>query len=171
MYRLPAEQRSKVATHAKQTIARLGDRAAPLLRAFWKEQGQRILSSLGLRGDDQVIELRAVDFIDWDAEVRQLQQAMTKVYAMSGKAAFNDVSDLLSVDVSFDLANPHVGRVLTDLAQRVVGITDTTRSDVQRVIGDSLNEGVTLSDLGDRLSNFLWRRTPTGLIPLDVRNP
>jgi HK97 family phage portal protein len=154
MYRLPVEQRSKVATHAKQTIARLGDRAAPLLRAFWKEQGHRILSSLGLRGDDQVIELRAVDFIDWDAEVRHLQQVMTKVYAMSGKAAFNDVSDLLSVDVSFDLANPNVGRVLTDLAQRVVGITDTTRADVQRVIGDSLNEGVTLTELGDRLSGL-----------------
>jgi HK97 family phage portal protein len=154
MYRLPAEQRSKVATHAKQTIARLGDRAAPLLRAFWKEQGHRILSSLGLRGDDQMSELRAVDFIDWDAEVRQLQQVMTKVYAMSGKAAFNDVSDLLSVDVSFDLANPNVGRVLASLGQRVVGITDTTRADVQRVIGDSLNEGVTLSELGDRLSGL-----------------
>jgi HK97 family phage portal protein len=154
LYRLPAEQRSRVATHAKQTIARLGDRAAPLLRAFWKEQGQRILSSLGLRGDDQVIELRAVDFIDWDAEVRHLQQVMTKVYAMSGKAAFNDVSDLLGVDVSFDLANPNVGRILASLGQRVVGITDTTRSDVQRVIGDSLNEGITLQELGDRLSGL-----------------
>jgi HK97 family phage portal protein len=154
LYRLPAEQRSRVATHAKQTIARLGDRSAPLLRAFWKEQGHRIVSSLGLRGDDQAIELRAVDFIDWDAEVRHLQQVMTKVYAMSGKAAFNDVSDLLSVDVSFDLANPNVGRILGSLGQRIVDITDTTRSDVQRVIGDSLNEGVTLSDLGDRLSNL-----------------
>jgi HK97 family phage portal protein len=154
LYRLPAEQRSRVATHAKQTIARLGDRAAPLLRTFWKEQGQRILSSLGLRGDDQVIELRAVDFIDWDAEVRHLQQVMTKVYAMSGKAAFNDVSDLLGVDVSFDLANPNVGRILGSLGQRIVDITDTTRSDVQRVIGDSLNEGVTLQELGDRLSGL-----------------
>jgi HK97 family phage portal protein len=163
MYRLPAEQRSKVATHAKQTIARLGDRAAPLLRAFWKEQGQRALHAIGLREHtreaDRMVYLnsigtRAVDLLDWDEEARLLRQEMTKVYAMSGKAAFNDVSDLLSVDVSFDLANPNVGRVLTDLAQRVVGITDTTRTDVQRVIGDSLNEGVTLSELGDRLSSL-----------------
>jgi hypothetical protein len=79
---------------------------------------------------------------------------MTKVYAMSGKAAFNDVSDLLSVDVSFDLANPNVHRILSTLGRRVADISETTRADIQRVIGDSLNEGVTLSELGDRLSSL-----------------
>jgi HK97 family phage portal protein len=154
MYRLPAEQRAKVATHAKNTIARLGDRSAPLLRAFWKEQGQRVLSSLGLRGNDHAPDLRDVANINWDEEARLLRQEMTKVYAMSGKAAFNDVSELLNIDVSFDLANPNVGRVLTRLGQRVTDITETTRADVQRVVGDSLNEGTTLSELGDRLSSL-----------------
>jgi hypothetical protein len=158
LYRLPEEQRSRVATHAKNTIARLGDRSAPLLRAFWKEQGNRVLDAMNLRSliraEDHLPDVRAVDFIDWDAEVRQLQQVMTKVYAMSGKAAFNDVSDLLSVDVSFDLANPNVQNVLSGLARRVVDISATTRDDVRRVVGDSLSEGITLQELGDRLSGL-----------------
>jgi len=79
---------------------------------------------------------------------------MTKVYHLNGKAAFDAVSDLLSVDISWDLANPNVQRVLQDLAGRVTGISDTTRTDVQRVVGDALSEGVTLNDLADRLSEL-----------------
>lgn len=158
LHRLPAEQRSRVATHAKNTIARLGDRSAPLLRAFWKEQGQRVLHQMGLRSliraEDHLPEVRDVANVNWDEEARLLHQEMTKVYAMSGKAAFNDVSELLSVDVSFELANPNVNRILSTLGRRVADISETTRTDVQRVIGDSLNEGVTLSGLGDRLSSL-----------------
>lgn len=170
MYRLPPEQRATIAAASKATVARIGERSAPLLRKFWKAQGERVIGALGLRDwvptaparttinlssniHDQP-SLRAVDVIDWDEEERLLQEVMQKVYALNGKAAFDAVSDLLKVDVAWDVANPNVQRVLGDLGRRVAGISDTTRTDVQRVVGDALNEGVPLKDLGDRLTGL-----------------
>lgn len=161
LYRLPAEQRSRVAAHAKQTIARLGDRSAPLLRAFWKAQGQRVADEvLGIlpRMSDHPahaftmnLQERALTDSFWDDEDRRLRDVTNKIHDANGKAAFDATNDLLHVDVSWDLANPNVGRVMDQLGQRVVGINDTTRTELQQTISDALSEGVSLNDLSDRI--------------------
>jgi HK97 family phage portal protein len=153
MYRLPAEQRATIAQTAKSHIQRLGERAAPLLRHFWALQGQRVLDGLGLRGDEPAIEVRAVAELDWAEENRELAQVLGRIYATSGEAAFAATSSFLGVDVAWDLANVNVQRMLGELAQRVTGINETTRTELQHLIADQLDQGVTLPQLATAIQD------------------
>lgn len=175
LYRLPPEQRATAAQSAKQTIVRLGDNFAPSLQAFWREQGQRVIGAATrtarysilhkTEGDEPRIvgfgdaatytESRDIAEIAWDDEERQLREVLQKLHVAAGESAATAVGTLTGrVGFSFDLANPWVRQVLDQLAGRVVGINDTTRQDVQRIVGDALNEGVSLDDLGKRLTGL-----------------
>ena len=73
---------------------------------------------------------------------------------LNGKTAFQAIGVQLGVEIDWTLANPNVRRVLDELALRIVGIHDQTRSDVQRIVGEALDEGVTLQELSDRLTGL-----------------
>jgi HK97 family phage portal protein len=155
MHRLLPETRARVASTNKQQMLKVGERGAVWLRTFWKDQGERIIADLGLRQSNLVaLSLRAVDLVDWDEEERLLRQQVTQIHNLAGTTAYHQAGELLNVDIAWDLANPNVSRLLGRLATRVVGLHDTTRQDVQRVVGDSLTEGVTLHELGDRLTGL-----------------
>lgn len=121
------------------------------LRKFWRDQAARVLVEAGLRTESGLLEVRALDDQFWDEEARQLLTVLQQVHVLAGKSAFKQASDLLGVEVGWDVSNPNIQRVLSELATRVVGITETTRDDVQRVVGDSLQEGASLSDIADNL--------------------
>jgi hypothetical protein len=155
LHLLPTETRSHIAAHGKQSIIRLGDAGAPLLRRFWRGQLARVLGAL--RADDGGIETRAVEKLDWDDELERLGKVARKLHIAAGEASMASVASQIGVDVSFDLANQNVRRVLDFLANRPNGITEvnqTTKDDVARVVGEALDEGVGIDDLGKRLSTL-----------------
>lgn len=172
LHRLPETRKQAAAASAKGTIARLGDKGAPALRRFFRSQGERVVAAAtrsavgvdgrsGLNGAalygfaaDGVPTGRDVAGIDWDEEERLLRAVLSPLHAAAGDAAYAAAGDLLGVEMAWDLANPNVRRVLDRLAARVVGITQTTRDDVRRVVGDALSEGVSMDELASRLKTL-----------------
>jgi HK97 family phage portal protein len=173
--RLSRRRREIVHTRSKATIAKLSRRGASMLRTFWKAQGARIADtairtakqSILHRDDDgtpRVVgfgdpptfaESRDIADIDWDAEEAELAKVLNRFYVLNGETAFAAVADQLGIgDIAWDLANPNVRRVMDYLGQRIVGISDTTREDVQRVVTEALEEGVTTQELSERLSGL-----------------
>jgi HK97 family phage portal protein len=189
LYRLPPERRATIASSTKETIARIGERFAPELVTFFREQGARVIAeatrsawvfmnvhgegrpmsaeevgrqrliadfdgcpTLGFGGIGQ--EHRDIASINWPAEEDALLEVLNRLYVVAGETSLAAVSDLTGVALSFDLANPFVRDVLRLLAQRIVGITETTRQDVQRVVGQALDDGVSLDDLSGRLKGL-----------------
>lgn len=66
--------------------------------------------------------------------------------------AWNDGSDTVGEVVgAFDLENEFVQTVLKDLAKRVKGVEDTTREEIQNVIGQMGREGLSIDQVRDRL--------------------
>src|SRR4029453_14533513 len=70
-----------------------------------------------------------------------------KLYVVDGKAAFATASDLLKVEIAYDLSNPNITRLLGDLGLRATGINETTRRELEAGITESLNQGVSIEYL------------------------
>jgi len=153
LYRLPANQRSVTAAVNKGHINRLANQFAPHLRAFWKAQGERIVEDMQ-RSGDAAPERRDIAEIDWNDELDRLTELLLPHYDRAGTAATNRVAQQLSVGIAWDLANPWVRAVRKRLAEQIVGINDTTREDVQRVVTEALDEGVSMTELSDRLTGL-----------------
>lgn len=155
MRRLSLGRRQALHTRSKKAIAKLARQGAPKLRTFWKAQGARITeAAVRSVGADPATERRDLTEIDWDLEEAELAKVLTRFYALNGETAFAEVADQLGIDLSFDLANPNVKRLMNDLARRVTGISETTRLDVSRTVTEALEEGVTLAQLEARLTGL-----------------
>jgi HK97 family phage portal protein len=145
------EWRAGIGQSNKQTIGRIARRYAPLLHTFWISQGNRIIDA-ATRSENEYINVRAVDDIDWDAEERLMADLIGKLHNAGGSASWRAVEQQLGVvGLDWDLANPNVRQVLRDLATRIVGINETTRQDVRRVVAEAVDEGVTPQGLADKL--------------------
>lgn len=69
--------------------------------------------------------------------------------------AWNDGSDTVGEVVgAFDLENEYVQTVLQDLAKRVKGVEDTTREEIQNVIGQMGREGLSIDQVRARLQEM-----------------
>lgn len=135
----------------RQRLAEIGTRA---LRRFWVDQGERIVAEIigdAAKATPSGVETRVAQAIDWPEEERKLAEVLLRFYHANGDAAFKATADLLGVGVSWDLANPNVGRVVSDLARRIVGIAEETRRNVGQIVSDALTEGTTIPQLADRL--------------------
>src|SRR4051794_7239533 len=82
------------------------------------------VDSLGLDDGDEIAEL-----------LRPLHGDLLKL-------AFGDATDLLGVDdIAFDLENTAVKRVLDRLAKKVRAVADTTKEQIQQLVGQAAEEG------------------------------
>ncbi|HEY7117500.1 MAG TPA: phage portal protein [Tepidisphaeraceae bacterium] len=144
------------ATHAatnRTTMLRLAERFAPVLGRFWRSQGQRLMEQTGFRQDGTTFETRALEEIDWAEEDRLLAEELKKLAIQAAEGAFAAASAQLDIAISFDLANPQLGRTMEQLLTRASGINETTRQAMATLITDSLSEGVTLAELSNRISS------------------
>jgi hypothetical protein len=157
----PSERRAAIGLANRTAIGRVADRATPLYRAFWRSQGQRIAAA-AVRSSQTVVaahngnghERRDLAEIDWDDETRRLLEVLTRNHQLAAAAAITAANDALGTSIAFDLANPHLRRVIDQLAARVVGISAQTRADVAGVVSDALTEGVDLPELSRRLTGL-----------------
>lgn len=153
----PAERRAAIGATNRELIQRLADRTAPMLRAFFRAQGERVIAAVAAPAGIAVLasrnghETRDIADIDWTEEERRLSETLARLHALAGETAYAAVNDSLGIGLSFDLANPNIRAMIDQLATRVVGITAETRADVARVVTDGLTEGISVDDLSKRL--------------------
>lgn len=147
------EVRASLVNRNRRDQKRLSDVLNRKLVKFFKEQGVRIVGELQKSaGPLSAKSVANVQQMDWDEELRQLQEIMERFYLTTGEAAAEAASSVLGVAIDWTLSNPNIARVQRQLGLRVVGISDTTRDDVARIITESLQEGVTLDELAARLT-------------------
>ena len=167
---MATETRAKQADASRKTIARIAERHEPEIAAYFAEQSERVIAaatrSMALvgvvaNGNGHAGEYRSLDALDWDDETRRLQAVIGRLYRSAGAAAAGSVTQATGVVVSFDLANPWVHTVLGKLADRVVDISETTQKDIQRVVGQALEDGVSGPQLAERLRG-LYSETYNG---------
>ncbi len=83
-----------------------------------------------------------------------LQTLMRRFYPLLLEQAYGDAADLLAMDLVFDLDNPFVQEVLVELAQQVRRVADTTRQEIQDLIGRQADEGWSIDELADEIAKL-----------------
>jgi HK97 family phage portal protein len=174
MQRLPPDTRAAVATTARDAYDALMRQGAPALRRFWRQQGDRVVSaairsatySILHRNEDNIprvvgfgdaptyTESRDVAQIDWDEEEDLLREVLDAIQQRAMRRGWLSTSSQGIPASAYDIANPYVQTVLGEVGTRIQGINQTTINDVRKVVGDALDEGVTMDDLASRLKGL-----------------
>lgn len=150
---LPIETRASIVTANRRGVSRLTAKFTPRLRAMFRTQGQQIAEAYAKR-DDLPIEQRDALQIPWDEIERDTLRELNGIYEASGRMAFLSAAKALDVGISWDVSNPLIRQTLSDLALRVVGINQTTRKDVGKVIVDGIEEGLSTPQIAERLTGL-----------------
>lgn len=142
---LPIATRERIVTSNRRNMTRLATQQWARLVAIFRDHGDRIAKAYQKR-ETEGVEVRELDDIlplldEFDAEIRA---SLTVFYARAGDSAYRTASRVLGVDIPFDLtANPYIRKTQRDLANRIVGINQTTRQDVRNVVVDGIEAGKT----------------------------
>jgi HK97 family phage portal protein len=120
------------------------------LRSFWKEQGDRVVAGYA-KSSANGPDVKDAALLDWSREDDLLEELLERFYGTSGERAFTTAGATLGAELAWDLANPRVRDVMTELGLRIVGISDTTRQDVARVITDGVGEGLGVDKIAEEL--------------------
>lgn len=147
---LPIETRANVARNGRRNQNRLTAKFAPRLSAMFRRQGEVVASAYAKRGAD-VPEKRAMEQIPWDDLDAEMERELLGLYEAAGKMAFGSASALLDSAIDWTLVNPRIRQTMIQLARRIVGINQTTREDVRRVIVAGQEEGLTVQQIADNL--------------------
>lgn len=161
---LPLETRARVVQTNRRNMTRIAAQFTPQLRTLFRQQGQEIAAAYRNGRDAAIVlETRDLDdllplFAEHDEQMRGL---LINLYQRSGSLSYKSASNLVGVDIPFDLSNPFVKHTQRDLARRIVGINETTRNDVRRVITDGIEAGLNHKQLADELEG-LYEETYRG---------
>jgi hypothetical protein len=98
--------------------------------------------------------LTKADMLDWNQEEDLLREVLMRLYGSSGERAFGTVSATVGVEIAWDLDSPFIRDFLDELGTRIVGISDTTRQDVVRVITDGQADGLNLQQISDNITGL-----------------
>ena len=149
---IPLEMRERIVSGNRRNVTRLATQQWAILATLFRKQGERVASAYRKRAEAG-FEVR--DLSDLDALFGELDEEMraslTAFYQRAGETAYRTASRVVGVGIDFDLSNPYVRRTQRDLARRIVGINETTRSDVRNVITDGIEAGKTHTAIADDL--------------------
>lgn len=149
-----------LAARDRKALTQILDRK---MRQFWKAQGKRIVAALPgksaeprdywVHGEHGWLE-RKDTLIDWYDELRQLSDLLDTFYATTGEKSYASVAAITGETLAFDLANPNVQRLMTELGKRVVGINETTRLDVSKAVTTGLTDGLSPAQIAENLTTM-----------------
>lgn len=155
------ETRSAIETRANRVYTQAARSYGPKVQAFLDGQRDRVLAIINERSARWPIESRdAISellSLDWGVEDDLLDTLIRQLWNLMGEMAVEEAASLLGLAddaIRWDIANPWVRQVLEFVGIRVTAINETTRQGIAQVVGDALNEGVTLQELSDRLEGL-----------------
>jgi HK97 family phage portal protein len=167
--RLPLERRAAMQTRSLRIYVQAARRWEPEFDKYFRAQMNRVIDAVTGERSMAGIESRAInpDAIDWNLELEELNELVGKLWDQMGEQATNDADALIPSPIGalpeseWDIANPWVQDVLSNVGGRVVDITETTQRDIQRVVSEALAEGTSPDDLASRLKG-LYEETYNG---------
>jgi hypothetical protein len=161
------EFRSSAIANNRKTQNKLATILDRKLKTFFGAQADRIAGSIEKGGWGPEVAklgklpLYSIDYakslvhINWQSEEDALAEILQKFYASAGEQAASHATSLLGVEISWDLANPHMNQVATTLGKRIRGIAETTRTDVSQTVADGLTAGKPLSEISDDVRSLI----------------
>jgi HK97 family phage portal protein len=153
---VPLETRARLETRAARLYTSAGATFGPRLYQYFQQQKDRVLAvaERAARSDLERRDVADLLAIDWADEADELEPLLRQLWELMGETATGQTVGLLGLgesDLVWDVSNPWVKQVLSLVGQRVTNITETTRSDIQRIVGQALTDGASIPDLSDRL--------------------
>lgn len=85
---------------------------------------------------------------------------MKPFYVQLLRDAFGDAADA-GIAVSFDLENPFVQQTIAGLAKKVKGVAETTRADIQMLVGQQAGNGWSAQELAQAIRDQGITRSET----------
>lgn len=149
------ETRARIVTNNRRNASTVAARFAPRLIGMYRSQGQRLVDAVQKRGD-AAMERRAIEddllplLGDFDDELATL---LTDLYTSAGRMAFGSAARSLNLSrpLAYDPQNPAMRATLRYLGSRIVGINETTRQDVARIVAAFTTDGTNMPQLADAL--------------------
>lgn len=115
--------------------------------------------------------LRAIpepDEWDWEGEAGLLRRILGRWYVLFGEAAYAQAGPQLGLDLRFDIEQPGVTRVMDQLASRVKGITETSRTVLVDLVTEARRTGLSVDNLERQLGATFesWTRSRAHAVAL-----
>ncbi len=146
----PAERRAAIGTINRRHIRRIAQKSAPWISTFFSAQGKRI-STKATRSATNLVETRALSDIDWDAEEAELERLITRIFNLSGETAYGATNDQLGVSIDWNIKNPKLTAIRSQLAQDVKSITAETKTQIQDLVTKAAESGKTSAELATEI--------------------
>lgn len=108
-----------------------------------------------------VWQVKAADPTDGLDDGDEIAELMQTYHISLLDTATGDAGTVLGVDLSFELSNPAVQRVLGKLAKKVRGVADTTRDEIRALVGRQADEGWSVDDLAQHIAGLAETSAPT----------
>lgn len=149
---VPMERRARIAVNNRRAVTRVAMKWQPVLTRAFRRQFDAVVDD-AVRAADAADETRGYQDIDWTDLDRAVIEALTGLHQDAGRAAYNQANKSLQLKVGVDwsLSNPKIRMTQQALADRIVGINETTKQAVRDVVANALTEGVTMPELAERL--------------------
>lgn len=80
-----------------------------------------------------------------------LSPILERIYLRRIAAAWGGAGEALALDLAFDVDNPFVQQVLSSLALLANGIAETTRDDIQLLVGQQAENGWSVEELAEAI--------------------
>jgi HK97 family phage portal protein len=169
---VPLETRDRIATTNRRNVNRVAAKYAPRIAKLFRRQGEVVASAYAKRSQPADMEVapflvdpqpadmahapfpvntRTLQDIDFDALDDELAKELRALYEATGRLAFVTAGKQLDEPIDWSLSNPKIRQTLLQLGRRIVGIGETTRLDVARVITDGMSEGLTTPQIADAI--------------------
>jgi len=113
------------------------------LAEYFDAQAGRI----ALRVTKAIEPLWDPDLFDWSAEESELRALLLRWVASIGVAGVGAASEQLAIDLAWDVSSPGVREMLAEVAQRVTGITDTSRRFIREMVDIATERGYSMAEL------------------------
>lgn len=145
---VPLETRSRIVLNNRRNMTRIAAQYTPQLRALFAAQGEEVAAAYSKRSAADVERRDLDDLADLLSQHEAaMQSLLTGLYQRSGRLSYTNASNVIGVNIVFDLSNPYVRHTQRDLARRVVGINATTRKDIASVVTDGIAAGKAHKDI------------------------
>lgn len=153
MHPIELEVRKQTAAKRRNEIIRHANHAQPILRSYFSEQKDRVIASVSGQIASGGRSVRAAD-IDWNDERFLLDLALHPWLREVGRSAFQITAAETNTADAWNVSNAWLERLDGQLAQRIVGITDVTRKDVELIVSQALHDGVSIPQLAEKLEEL-----------------